>query len=181
MPLHGKNKASEKTSFFPGRRGVPYMGATKGYLLTEDSAVQRTSCPLFPRRRHLSGRLAGHAEFSIPGFQLEGGDTPQTVIQAATAAPASLFRPPIINKAVSPSPTPGQNIRNMAFQASPHKVPETAPSAKTVFSSLWNTRPQPPSHIFPQVCAQESPSLRYAPFLTAPCSFPFSGSSAFSQ
>jgi hypothetical protein len=27
MTLHGKNKASEKTSFFPGRRGVPYMGA----------------------------------------------------------------------------------------------------------------------------------------------------------
>lgn len=159
MPLHGKIKLLKRRAFSRTQRSSVHGGRkpTKGYLLTEDSAVQRTSCPLFPRRRHLSGRLAGHAEFSIPGFQLEGGDTPQTVIQAATAAPASLFRPPIINKAVSPSPTPGQNIRNMAFQASPHKVPETAPSAKTVFSSLWNTRPQPPSHIFRKSALKRAP------------------------
>lgn len=141
MTLHGKNKASEKTSFFPDAGAFRTWGQKTNKRIPSNGGQRRATAFLPPvPSPALSGRLAVHAEFFIPGFQLEGRQTPNShgSRNSRTGFPVPA---PYHQQRRFSFPAPGQNIRNMAFQASPHKVPETASSAKNCLFFLVEHAP----------------------------------------
>lgn len=78
MTLHGKIKLLKRRAFFPDAGAFRTWGQKTNKRIPSNGGQRRATAFLPPvPSPALSGRLAVHAEFFIPGFQLEGEANPK--------------------------------------------------------------------------------------------------------